>query len=149
MIGDGSDLVIGASWLATLGLHITNYIVGESYLKFYMEGNFITLQGTNGTVVTQARFHQLRRMIHTDAVKECFMLHLHKVEESQTISDWQEHLQHVEEVLRLLEMHQLLAKMSKCSFGRTKVEYLGHVILVLGVEMDPLKVVAVLQWLWP
>lgn len=39
---------------------------------------------------------------------------------------WEEHLQHVDQVLQLLEDHQLYAKPSKFSFGLKEAEYLGH-----------------------
>lgn len=39
----------------------------------------------------------------------------------------EEHLQHVEEVLCILEEKQLYAKMSKCEFGLTEMLYLGHI----------------------
>lgn len=44
-----------------------------------------------------------------------------------------EHEEHLEEVLRLLEEHQLYANRKKCQFGSEKVEYLGHVISAQGV----------------
>lgn len=49
---------------------------------------------------------------------------------------WPEHLNHLEKVLQLLKDNQLYAKQSKCDFGVTKVEYLGHVISDGGVSME-------------
>lgn len=46
---------------------------------------------------------------------------------------WEEHLQHLEEVLQILEKQQLYAKMSKCEFGLTRMLFLGHGIGVEGV----------------
>lgn len=40
---------------------------------------------------------------------------------------WEEHLQHLETVLRILEKQQFYAKMSKCEFGLTEMHYLGHI----------------------
>ncbi|GJY66109.1 putative mitochondrial protein [Tanacetum coccineum] len=40
----------------------------------------------------------------------------------------------------------LYAKMSKCVFGATQVEYLGHVISRIGVSTDPSKVKAMQEW---
>ena len=34
---------------------------------------------------------------------------------------WEEHLQHVETVLRILEEQQFYAKLSKCEFGLTEM----------------------------
>ena len=44
------------------------------------------------------------------------------------------HLQHLKVVLELLLHHQLYAKRSKCVFGSSEVEYLGHIILGQGVS---------------
>ena len=40
----------------------------------------------------------------------------------------EEHLQHLEAVLSILEEQQLYAKMSKCEFGMIEMLYLGHII---------------------
>ena len=61
-------------------------------------------------------------------------------------STWKEHLLHLELVLQLLQKHQLYAKLSKCSFGLPKVDYLGHTVSGQGVSMDKDKVQAVLDW---
>lgn len=70
----GSDIVLGASWLATLRPHIANYTIGESYIKFYYQGHFITLKGTNCVIATLAEYHQLQRLIQTEAIAECYMM---------------------------------------------------------------------------
>ena len=44
----------------------------------------------------------------------------------------EEHLGHLEQVFTLRRQNELYAKLSKCSFGITKVEYLGHLILGKG-----------------
>ncbi|XP_028794470.1 uncharacterized protein LOC114750095 [Neltuma alba] len=72
----GSDLVIGPSWLATLGPHIANYTIGESYIKFALGDDFITLRRTNQAVVAQAGYHHLQRLVHTKAILECYVLEL-------------------------------------------------------------------------
>ena len=41
---------------------------------------------------------------------------------------WEDHVQHVDKVLQLLEAHQLYVKPSKCFFGVQEVEYLGHIV---------------------
>ena len=41
---------------------------------------------------------------------------------------WEEHLQHIEEVLSILESKSLFAKASKCEFGLEEILYLGHKI---------------------
>jgi hypothetical protein len=59
---------------------------------------------------------------------------------------WKEHMKHLEQVLSLLEKNQFYAKLSKCSFGKEEVEYLGHVISQEGVKVDPEKIKAITEW---
>ena len=58
----------------------------------------------------------------------------------------EEHEDHLRVVLQILRDYQLYAKFSKCEFWLTKVRFLGHVMSVLGVLMDPKKVRAVMSW---
>jgi hypothetical protein len=65
---------------------------------------------------------------------------------SENMSD---HLQHLSIALSLLRQFQLYAKMSKCVFGVSQVEYLGHVISAQGVSTDPTKISAIAEWATP
>ena len=38
------------------------------------------------------------------------------------------------------------AKMSKCTFGKEEVDYLGHIISKEGVKVDPSKIKAINEW---
>lgn len=62
---------------------------------------------------------------------------------------WSAHLSDLTEVLQLLRQHSLFAKMSKCCFGFSEVDYLGHTVSHQGVQMDKSKVQAVLDWPLP
>lgn len=44
---------------------------------------------------------------------------------SKSVTD---HVQHLSLVLQLLRQHHLFAKLSKCAFGQSQVEYLGYII---------------------
>ncbi|KAG5718731.1 hypothetical protein E4T56_gene2681 [Termitomyces sp. T112] len=61
-----------------------------------------------------------------------------------------EHLEHVHHILEQLWEYHLHAKPKKCSFHIMEVEYLGVIITLDGVHMDPTKVEAILNWppLW-
>ncbi|CAL1379503.1 unnamed protein product [Linum trigynum] len=61
-------------------------------------------------------------------------------------SSAEEHEQHLTITLQLLRQHQLYAKESKCSFGQSQVEYLGHIISGDGVSTDPGKIEAMRNW---
>lgn len=54
-------------------------------------------------------------------------------------TDWESHLRHLRQILHTLAHHQFFTKFSKCYFGVTQVDYLGHVISSAGVAADPLK----------
>jgi hypothetical protein len=70
----GADLILGSSWLATLGPHIADY--AKLNIKFCQEGKFITLQGDKSTSPQQSQLHQLRRMQHTNSIAQCFTVQL-------------------------------------------------------------------------
>ncbi|GAU45358.1 hypothetical protein TSUD_239070 [Trifolium subterraneum] len=70
----GADLILGSSWLATLGPHIADY--ANLTLKFYQLGKFITLQGDKQSSPQQSQLHQLRRMQNTNSIAQCFTVQL-------------------------------------------------------------------------
>jgi hypothetical protein len=57
-----------------------------------------------------------------------------------------EHLEHIRLVLREMQRHQLHIKLSKCYFGRSSVNFLGHVVEAEQIRMDPDKVEALRNW---
>jgi hypothetical protein len=57
----------------------------------------------------------------------------------------EEHEMHLRLVFEKLRAHQLYAKFSKCVFLLTEVAFLGHVISVGGVSVDPRKVKDILD----
>ena len=57
-----------------------------------------------------------------------------------------EHVQHLKAVLVVLRQHKLFAKMSKCTFGQTEIEFLGHVISKDGVATDLAKLQIIQKW---
>jgi hypothetical protein len=56
------------------------------------------------------------------------------------------HLEHLQQVFKILEEHQLLLKRFKCSFAQQTLEYLGHVISHQGFSTDPKKIEAMANW---
>jgi hypothetical protein len=62
---------------------------------------------------------------------------------------WKDHLTHGDQVLSLLAHHQLFLKQSKCAFGASEVEYLGHLVGKDGVRVDPKKIEAMQDWPHP
>ena len=58
----------------------------------------------------------------------------------------EEHAEHLRTVLSILREKQLYAKLSKCEFWMTTVQFLGHMISANGISVDPSKVEVVLKW---
>ena len=61
----------------------------------------------------------------------------------------EEHSEHLRIVLQTLREQQLYAKLSKCQFWLDMVAFLGHVISIEGVSVDPQKIEAVVNWKSP
>jgi hypothetical protein len=58
----------------------------------------------------------------------------------------EEHAQHLRIVLTRLREHRLYAKFSKCTFWLEEIQFLGHVLSVRGIAVDPSKVKDTLEW---
>ena len=58
----------------------------------------------------------------------------------------EEHLQHLDKVLQILQNHKLYARLHKCKFFLEELEYLGHIVGKGGIKPDPRKVQEVQQW---
>ena len=54
-----------------------------------------------------------------------------------------EHLQHLREVFERLRQSNFTIKLSKCYFGKSEAQYLGHIVSQDGVKPDPVKIAAV------
>ena len=60
-------------------------------------------------------------------------------------SSKEDHEEHLRVVLQILRENQLYAKFSKCHFWLDGVAFLGHVISVEGVSIDPQKIEAIVN----
>jgi hypothetical protein len=58
----------------------------------------------------------------------------------------EEHIDHVRKVLMRLREHKLYAKLSKCEFFRSEVEFLGHRLSGDGLSVSQDKVDSVQRW---
>ena len=57
-----------------------------------------------------------------------------------------EHAEHLRIALEILRKEKLYAKFSKCEFWKKEVQFLGHVISIDGIRVDPAKIESVLNW---
>ncbi len=60
-----------------------------------------------------------------------------------------DHVRHLRAVLTKLRQAKLFAKLSKCEFASTSVEYLGHIVSKDGISPEEIKVQAVRDWPTP
>ena len=60
--------------------------------------------------------------------------------------DWPSHLEHLNRVFDCFKHAKLTAKPSKCSFGKTKLQYLGHIIGSGQVAVPEHRVTALAQY---
>ncbi|GJT68981.1 putative reverse transcriptase domain-containing protein [Tanacetum coccineum] len=58
----------------------------------------------------------------------------------------QEHEEHLKLILELLKKEELYAKFSKCEFWIPKVQFIGHVIDIQGIHVDPAKIESIKDW---
>ena len=59
----------------------------------------------------------------------------------------EEHQKVVQQVMELLQQHNMSLKLEKCEFKKLSMEYLGVVVSHDLVKMDAVKVVGVTEWL--
>jgi hypothetical protein len=58
----------------------------------------------------------------------------------------EEHEEHLRIVLQTLRKHKMYAKFDKCDFYQKKIQYLGHVISIEGIVVDPEKIKSIMEW---
>jgi hypothetical protein len=62
---------------------------------------------------------------------------------------WEEHLEHIQQVLGTLRQHKLYANLEKCSFDMQRIQYLGYIMDEQGVHVDPSKIQVICDWSAP
>lgn len=62
---------------------------------------------------------------------------------------YEDHMRHLEIVFNKLQENKLYAKLDKCEFLETSVEYLGHVVGNNSIKPDDRKTKAILDWETP
>eukprot|EP00253_Pinus_taeda_P032598 PITA_32598 len=59
---------------------------------------------------------------------------------------WEEHLKHVKQTLDVLKREKLHVKLSKRVFGKTSLNYLGHIVGGGELKIYPSKVAVIVNW---
>ena len=58
-------------------------------------------------------------------------------------------MMHIQKVFEKLREQKLLINLKKCSFVKKELVYLGFVVSIVGLKMDPMKVKDILEWPTP
>ena len=58
----------------------------------------------------------------------------------------EQHIDHVEKVLRALQQNSLPEKFEVCEFHKQSVEFLGYILTINGIQMNSSRVEAVLNY---
>lgn len=66
-----------------------------------------------------------------------------------TTGTLEQHVRDVQEVFKRLATTSFKTAPEKCEFHKKRVKFLGHIISTEGVEIDPEKVKAILEWPTP
>ena len=107
-------------------------------------GHFEFLVLPFGLTNAPATFMTLMHDIFRPLLDQCVVIFLDDILIYNNTKE--EHLQHLKQVLQTLRHHKLYAKISKCEFMKTEVEFLGHIITHDGIKMDPKKIKAIQDW---
>jgi len=100
-----------------------------------------------GLTNAPATFQSLMNNIFQPLLRKCVLVFVDDILIYSKSLD--EHVEHLQQVLNLLNQHDLLLKRSKCTFAQQSLEHLGHVISAQGVATDPTKTQAIASWTTP
>ena len=97
-----------------------------------------------GLTSAPGTFMRLMQDIFRDLLDVCVIIYLDDILIYSKSTD--DHLRHLRDVLTRLRRHKLYAKSSKCEFGKTELEFLGHIVSGDKVKCDPHKLDAIKKW---
>ena len=71
---EGADVILGISWLSTLGRIILDY--KHLTMQFESDGHMVELRGEQFALMGTIKLHSLRRLTNTNGLLGCFPLTL-------------------------------------------------------------------------
>jgi hypothetical protein len=96
-----------------------------------------------GLCNSPSTFQRLMRLVITSDMDRFALVYLDDI--LVFSSSAEDHLRHVEEVLKRLRLNQLFVKRSKCEFGAKKIKFVGHIIEDGKRKIDPDRIVDIRQ----
>lgn len=89
-------------------------------------------------------FYRMMNYIFSSLKNEFVLVHLDDILVFSETEE--EHEEHLRLVLDKLREHKFYSKFSKCEFWLMEFVYLGHIISVEGIKVDPTKVHTIVEW---
>lgn len=132
LIEDLLDELHGATWFTSLdlcsGFHQIRMKQGEEYKTAFQthNGHYEYRVMPYGVIGGPATFQQVMNVVLAPLLRKCAMVFIDDI--LIYSKSWAEHLQHIATILQLLQDNQFHAKLSKCSFAKQELTYLGHII---------------------
>jgi hypothetical protein len=147
------DELHGACWFSKLDLHVGYHQIrltegDEHKTAFHTHhGHFEFTVMAFGLTRAPAMFQVEMNRTLAPLLRKCVVVFFDDI--CIYIKSFPEHIQHLAAVLKLLDTNQWKVKLSKCSFARQSINYLGHVISPAGVATDQSKIDTVRDWPTP
>jgi hypothetical protein len=134
------------SWTIDRGYHQIRMKEGDDY-----ETTFLTHHRhyeykvmSFGLTGAPATFQEFMNKILAPLLRKCVVVFLDDVlVYSRNLT---EHVDHLDQVFKLLDQHQLKLNRSKCRFARDSLEFLGHIFSAVVLSTEPTKIQAIQEW---
>lgn len=142
--------LLGAKWFTTLDLRLGFHQIlvdeGDRYKTAFQThmGHYEYKVMPYGLTGAPATFQAVMNYILQPLLRRCVVVFIDDI--LIYSKSYEEHLSHVQLVFDILKKHQFLVRLSKCSFAKQQLNYLGHVLSPAGVATDPSKIAIVQKW---
>jgi hypothetical protein len=144
------DELAGACWFSKLdlraGYHQIRLRAGEEYKTAFRthQGHFEFRVMPFGLTTAPTTFQGAMNTVLAPLLHRCVLVFLDDILVYSATRE--AHLQYLDQVLRLLQQHELKAKLSKCTFAQPELSYLGHRISAQGIATEEDKICTIRDW---